>query len=246
MFNNNYIIYRPKSGDSFAHLAYKFNLSEEDLITFHNQNCNNNSRIYFKDISGLNEIYIPINYKTPKEIEKLLLSERPNSVLDSDFYKEKYKIQEIVTNDNESIELDYDLSLVFDRIDNENVVTIHRDQLNKKGKQLSNKMQELALWSSQSLFPISFLVDEKNTPIKIKDYDSLKNAFQLNRTKIEDFYKGNFVENYLDLFYDQLSNEQKICQKIISSALFKSLFPDVKWFRKTDSFFYFVSYFTKT
>ncbi len=63
MLNNNYIIYRLQSGDSFAHLAHKFNLSEDDLISFHNQNCNNNSQIYFKDISGLNEIYIPINYK---------------------------------------------------------------------------------------------------------------------------------------------------------------------------------------
>uniref|UniRef100_UPI0028AEFE88 hypothetical protein n=1 Tax=Chishuiella sp. TaxID=1969467 RepID=UPI0028AEFE88 len=83
---------------------------------------------------------------------------------------------------------------------------------------------------------ISFLLDQKNTPIKIKDYDSLKNAFQQNRTKIEDFYKGNFVQNYLDLFYDQLSNEEKICQKIISSALFKSLFPNIELFRKTTSF----------
>ncbi|WP_313375656.1 hypothetical protein [Chishuiella sp.] len=80
MNNEDYLIYKPKPGDTLTLLAKRVGIHPFHLEQFHNEHCKTENMIYSERLLYYETILIPLNFKTKNEIAEDEHSERPSAV----------------------------------------------------------------------------------------------------------------------------------------------------------------------
>ncbi|RRJ87371.1 hypothetical protein EG240_15210 [Paenimyroides tangerinum] len=230
-----FFIYKIQKGDLLSNIAKRIGMHAVDLEFFHNSKCGTSGKIYFDNLIGLSYLFIPVNYQSEEQKRKLLINERLNSPFNKNFFFPIYHIKEIInTFSTPEIEISYDLNLIFNDERSNKIVAFKRDNFKKSNQKIDSKMSNLALKTTQSIEPISFVTKQNGTIDHIYKPNELLLRFLDKKEKIQDFYIGVATEKYLENFENDLKNEEKFSKTIIGSVLIKTLFPNLDWFHKNE------------
>lgn len=225
------------SGDmTLTSIANRIGITPEELKKFHNDLCQKQEMIYFDNLKGLEFVLIPTNYKIPKEEEFSLETERPYYPYSQKILFKNYAVIETYEKPNQTKqEIRYSIHIDFPENKDSSFINFSITDFVKFDEKSSDKLTELSMLCMQSLYPLSILLSENGTMLRLHHHKNLVEKFEKNRNKLEDFFTGYSSNQYLNLFYKNISDENYFFYQLKSNLLYQTIFPDMKWFHKDKS-----------
>lgn len=222
------------SGDiTLTSIANRIGITPEELKKFHNDLCQNQEKIYFDNLKGLKFIFVPTNYKTYEEEKALLEAERPSNHYYKDFLFKNYSVIETYEKPHkEDLSIPYSIVIDFPEKENSSLLYIsHTDFINRN----ESKMTELSILCMESIYPLPFLLSDNGKMLGIHYHKHIVEKFEKKRSDIEISFMSDISNQYLDLFYENLSNETFFFNQLKSNLLYQTIFPNMEWFHKNNS-----------
>jgi len=236
MTTQEFILHKVRPNDTLATLAKRISISENDLKTFHNQNCDKMNKLWVNNLQGIEFVLIPTHFSTKEELEVQQRKMLPPENYFPAFHADRYIVEEsFVYSGKEDLKLNYNVNL---KIHEENGISIVETTLSNYFKNQNvpdDKISSLSLECMKSIYPVSLQLAENGTIKSCSDHQHIVKKFKTKRNEIEDFYIGELSRAYLDLFEKNISEEEYFLQKLKSCFLYQILFPNLKWFSKTSS-----------
>lgn len=238
MPTSDFYIHKIRKNDTLNSVAKRLQIHPVDLKIFHNERCSQAERIYFDHLEGIEKLFVPINLNKNSLRQKEKSNERPNQYFNIQFYKNEYQITEIFTNENsEKLLISYNIQLVFEKIENNQfLLKFHQHDFRRNGKEVDEKLFNLANKTLRSISPISFTLNNEGKLIATHEAEKLVEKFKDHRQNIENDFIGDLVTNYLDLFEYNLLNKEYLLKQYTSTLLFQVLFINRQVFQ-TESIF---------
>lgn len=237
-----YIKFNIRGNITLTSIANRIGIAPEELKKFHNASCQKQEKIYFDNLRGLKFVLIPTNYKTPEEEVFLLELVRLSNQYSKDFLFKNYSVIETYEKPNEEdLSIRYSIHIDFPEKENSSLLNISQTDFINRNEKPSGKMTELSMLCMESLYPLPILISDSGKMLGIHHHKHLVEKFEKKRNDIEIFFISDASNRYLDLFYENLSDEDFFFNHLKSTLLYQTIFPDMKWFRKnknwTESFF---------
>ncbi|WP_159473463.1 LysM peptidoglycan-binding domain-containing protein [Chryseobacterium sp. 18068] len=229
----NFIKHKVRPDDSLSSIAARIYISENDLKTFHNQNCGKMNKLFVNNLKGIEFILIPTHLvsEEKQKLQQQKLLPPPDYFLK--FHFDKYSVEEYFEqSDNENFEFNYKIDLNIQE-EKENLLTeIHVKNLTKNNATPDDKVSSLALECMKSLYPISYKISSTGKIESFCKHQRLIEKFKAKRNDIEDFYVGEISKKYLNTFEESISDETYFFRQMQSNLLYQVLFPNLEWFHK--------------
>jgi len=246
--DENILLYDIQSGDTLDKIGVAIGMTGEQLKDFHNAHCSRMERLWFNNLTGVKQILIPKEYKSPEILRTEKEKELPPASITRDFYADSYKIEELFSGISErDLKLEYNVDVAFRKMHDNNLpyeaVDVRSYNFTKNGVFPDDKMSSIAIACMESISPVSFAVSFFGGISDFFEFDHLKKKFNHKKQDIEDFYSGTIYREYLNKFSDTLEKRDYALKLFSSTLLYQVLFPKMEWFYKTDSWtekFYFL------
>lgn len=249
VMDDNILLYDIQAGETLEIIGHKFGMTSDELKDFHNAHCNKMDRLWFTNLTGVNNIIVPKSYKNPEQIKAERTKELPSSSVSSDFYADTYLVEEsysgILLN---SFQLAYKIQISFrnkkEYDDPFEIADIYTYDFLKNGSNPDDKMSSIALACMESIFPISFTIPIHGRISGFYEFENLKKRFEEKRGDLEEFFVGDVYRAYLNKFSVNLIKKDYVLNLLSSSLLYQILFPKMDWFHRTEHWteqFYFLS-----
>lgn len=228
----NFVKHSVRLQDSLASLASRMRMTEEELKEFHNRNCGKMDKLWFTNLRGIKCILIPTDYisrqnRTAQEENRLPSRYFPG------FHGSAYFVSEMLKrNDQANLKINYtvDLRVLNDR--EGFIAKMLLKDFRKNGKIPDDKVSSLSLACMDKIYPISYALSQNGTLRSCLDGKHLIEKFKSERAFLEEFFIGKISKIYLDLFAENISDENYFFSQIQSGLLYQTLFPDLEWFHK--------------
>ncbi|MCP1298247.1 LysM peptidoglycan-binding domain-containing protein [Chryseobacterium sp. S0630] len=236
MMKKDFIKYKVKSNDSLSSIAFRMNMNKHDLKEFHNQNCGKMDKLWFESLRGVEFILIPIDYVSKEEQEDQLQKRLP-SVQDLVlFHAGEYNITENIQELNkDQLEFNYKVNIEIEQKTTQIIAKTRQKNFKKNNCTPDDKVSSLALACMETVSPIPFIISPHGKISSFAGHKTLVQNFKDNQTAIRDFFTGAPSKAYIDLFYENISNEKYFLKQISSTLLNEVLFPDINWFSRKSS-----------
>ncbi len=232
-----FFMYEVNSGETLHEIAEKIGIQEEKLLQFHNSNCRDFNLPWFNNLTGVQKIIIPKNYKSPEQIWDEISERLPPKSMLKEIYEEKYLVKEIFEQmGEEKMQYEYLFEL---NLKQEKEIWIAET---KKLRYITNqetpdkKTSSIALLCIEAVSPIPVIISNIGGTLGILNPEDSEKKFKNKRKEIEGFYTDDISKKYLDDFQKELSVDGNFYQQICSSLLFQSIFPSLELFWKRKKF----------
>lgn len=238
-----YIQYKIRNGDSLHSISSRLGMTAEDLKLFHNAHCEKIETLWFDNITPIEFILVPLNYKTEEQKEQEKRESLPSLELLNAFHAKEYKVCETFESSNETpLTVEYTISLETRKHQNKSIITFNRKDFVTNGEIPDNKVSTLILACMESVLPVDFLLHDNGLMAGFLNHKEIKTRFLQKRHDLEEYFLGETNTSYLNLFQENCSDENLFLKQFCSSLLFQTLFPNIEWFQKKESWiesFYF-------
>ncbi|RKE75484.1 LysM peptidoglycan-binding domain-containing protein [Chryseobacterium sp. AG363] len=236
MMKKDFIKYKVKPDDSLNSIAFRMNMNKHDLKEFHNQNCGKMDKLWFESLRGVDFILIPIAYVSKEEYEDLLQKRLPSAQDLASLHADEYNITENIQQFNKNeLTFNYKVNIEIDQKATQIIAKKRQKNFKKNNCTPDDKVSSLALACMETVSPIPFIISPDGKISSFANHKTLVQKFKDNQTAIRDFFTGAPSKAYIDLFYENISNEKYFLKKISSTLLNKVLFPDINWFSRKSS-----------
>ncbi|SMO96189.1 hypothetical protein SAMN06265171_11630 [Chryseobacterium rhizoplanae] len=233
MMKKDFIKYKVKPSDSLNSIAFRMNMNKHDLKEFHNQNSGKMDKLWFDSLRGVEFILIPIAYISKEEHENLLQKRLPSVQDLASFHADEYNITENIQQFNKSeLTFNYEVNIEIEQKASQVIATTRQKDVKKNSSTPVDKISSLALACMETVSPIPFIISPDGKISLFADHKTLVQKFKDNQTAIRDFFTGAPSKAYIDLFYENISNEKYFLKQISSTLLNKILFPNMNWFSR--------------
>ncbi len=246
--DENILLYDIQTGDTLDKIGVAVGMTGEELKDFHNAHCSRMERLWFNNLTGVKQILIPKEYKSPETLRTEKEKELPPASVTRDFYADSYRIEEMFSGISEPhLKLEYNIDVSFRKMYDNNLpyeaVDVRSYNFTKNGVFPDDKMSIIAIACMESISPVSFAVSYLGGISDFVEFDNLKKKFNQKKQDFKDFYSGTIYNEYLNKFSATLENRDYALKLFISTLLYQVLFPKMEWFYKTESWtekFYFL------
>ncbi|SHK07330.1 hypothetical protein [Chryseobacterium polytrichastri] len=240
----NYLKYKIRNGDSLHSISSRLGMTVEELKLFHNTHCEKLDTLWFENISHIESLWVPQNYKTEEQKEQEKREDLPSLKRSNAFHAKEYKVCETFESIDElPLTVDYTVSLESRKLQNKPIVTFNRKDFITNGEVPDNKISTLTLACMESILPVDFILHDNGLIAGFLNHKEIKTRLRQKRYDLEDYFQGETNTSYLKLFQENCSNEKLFLKQFCSSLLFQILFPNMEWFQKKESwrenFFFF-------
>lgn len=229
----NFIKHKVRPDDSLSSIAARIYISENDLKTFHNQNCGKMNKLFVNNLKGIDFILIPTHLvsEEKQKLQQQKLLPPPDYFLK--FHFDKYSVEEYFEqSDNENLKFNYKIDLNIQEEKENFIAQVHVKNLAKKNATPDDKVSSLALECMKSLYPISYKISSTGKIESFSKHQRLIEKFKVKRNDIEDFYVGEISQKYLNTFEKDISDEDYFFRQMQSNLLYQVLFPNLEWLHK--------------
>lgn len=227
--------YKVRNGDTLHSISSRLGMTGEELKLFHNNRCKRLDTVWFENLNGVRHLFVPLNFKTEKQIEQEKKKMLPPTQLPNSFFLPIYHISETFENPMENpLVIDYTVQVGIhrDRTENHYVVTFNQNDFKANGITPDDKAGSLSLASMESIMPIDFSLSDTGNIAGFTDHKSIIEKFKERRTDLEEFFTGDVSNMYFDTFQDNISDGEYLLRQFRSMLLFQTLFPKMDWFHK--------------
>ncbi len=234
----NILIYDVKSGDTLDKIGNAIGMTGDQLMDFHNSQCERMEKLWFNNLAGVKQIIIPKSYKSDEDIWKEKQKQLPPASIMRDFYAKSYFVNETFSGTSgKDVELDYKIAVVLRNKQetniSEEVVEVKCFDFKKNGETPDDKMSSISLACMESIDSIPFTVPFQGSISGIFEFQKLKKRFDKKRFALDDYYIGEIYQKYLDKFRKNLESEDYLLKQFSSTLLYQLLFPKMEWYHKT-------------
>ncbi|QDP85770.1 LysM peptidoglycan-binding domain-containing protein [Chryseobacterium sp. SNU WT5] len=232
---NDLLIYQIKTNDTLTSIAEEIGMSSQELLNFHNSNCQKVGLLWFNGLAGIEKIVIPKNYKSEAQIRKEIDQSLPSQNLAPAFFAASYHCKESFLNAGEkTMNLEYEVEVALRENEEESssglIASVKCFSFKKDGRTPDDKMSELSISCIDSINPLLFDVAIGGTIKGIPQFKKLAETFAAKRIELEDFFTGEVSQKYMDKFAGILDNEAYFLSQIQSTLLYQLLFPKMDFF----------------
>lgn len=238
-----YIKYKIRNGDSLHSISSRLGMTAEELKLFHNAHCEKTETLWFDNITPIEFILVPRNYKTEEQKELEKRENLPSLELLNAFHVKEYKVYETFENTGETpLIVEYTVCLETRKHRNKSIITFNRKDFITNGEIPNNKVSTLTLACMESVLPVDFILHDNALIAGFLNHKEIKTQFLQKRHDLEEYFLGETNTSYLNLFQENCSDENLFLKQFCSSLLFQTLFPNIEWFQKKESWiesFYF-------
>ncbi|WP_027388267.1 hypothetical protein [Chryseobacterium gregarium] len=246
--DENILLYQVKPGDTLDKIGDTIGMTGNQLKDFHNTHCEKMERLWFNNLSGVRQVIIPKEYKSPAQLKREADKELPPLHLTEDFYADCYSVRETFSSfSGNTIEIEYKVDINFKKKQETDTADYTADvrcyDFRKNENHPHDKISEISLACMESIYPISFIIPFQGKISGISEFEKLKQKFQEKRSDLEDFFIGEVYRTYFDKFQENLGNQEYILKQFSSTLLYQLIFPKMEWFHKTCDWtedFYFI------
>lgn len=232
-----FFIYEVKKGESLSEIAGKIGITDEQLINFHNSNCNDFGLPWFYNFVGVQKIVIPKNYKNPQQLWKEISEKLPSKIIQKETFAEKYSVTEIFEQiGEERKEHDYHVEIKLKREKEEWITEVNQSEFLVNGLKPEKKSSSIGLSCMEAISPIPILLSNNGKMLNISRIEELEKLFENKRIEIEGFRSDEISKKYLDNFQKELKSDGNLFQQLRSTLLYQTIFPNFDWFWKKDKF----------
>lgn len=235
MITKNYIPYKIKSEDTLKSLASRIGLEHYRLLRdFHNNVCTQTELLKtdilikgkslcvpdIQEIKQLNRDYKEQQESKPiNKIQKLKFSQLKAT------YKVKInKVNSGGSNESKN-EIAYDL--VIDHIEtteDTSILKIEKNDFSVNDRSPQSKMQQLAMQCANAYYPMEVIINKWGRIEKINNMTEIQKRWSKNKTKIEETFTGQYVDNYLENSEYKIFNTNQLETVIKNDIVLQSLF----------------------
>ncbi|WP_426276137.1 hypothetical protein ACN9MN_14780 [Chryseobacterium sp. S-02] len=232
MMENDFIKYKVQPKDSLNSIAFRMNMNELELKEFHNKHCEKMDKLWFGNLQGVKFILIPISYISKTEQERQLQKKLPSIVDIISFHSSEYIVTENIEQFNQDqLQLNYKIRLDIEEKKGQIIVKTQQTDFRKNNIVPDDKVTSFALACMEKISPISFILSEGKISA-LANHKSLVQKFKDKKSELKDFFIGDVANSYIDLFSDNISNEDYFLRQMQCTLVYKILFPDINWFHK--------------
>ncbi|WBV59853.1 LysM peptidoglycan-binding domain-containing protein [Chryseobacterium camelliae] len=230
----NFIKYNVRPNDTLSSIASRLKITKEDLKNFHNSRCEKMNRLYVENLKGVNYILISTNYTNKEENLKRQQQLLPSKEYSKEFHSEHYTIKEnIEWSTEKEISIEYQVDLIVEDKKHQTIISVNQTDFKKDHIKPDDKISSLSIACMQTISPVPFIISGNGILQEIFEPQKVLKKFKNKRCDIEDFFSGEIPKKYLDLFEENLSNENYLFKHLTSTLLYQVLFPKMDWFHKT-------------
>ncbi|MCJ8155752.1 LysM peptidoglycan-binding domain-containing protein [Chryseobacterium sp. SSA4.19] len=240
MMNENILLHEVQPGDTLEKIGKTIGMTSDQLKDFHNSHCNRMDKLWFDNLVGVRQIFVPKAYKSPEELIIEKKKELPPPDVTKDFYADNYSVKETFSNSlGNDLVIEYKININF-KINRETnlpylIADVRCYDFTKNTATPNDKMSLISLACMESIYPISFMVYVQGKISGIFEFEKLRQRFEKRRPDLEDFFIGEIYKTYLDKFHASLENQEFILKQFSSALLYQLLFPKTEWFYKTNN-----------
>ena len=237
---DNILLYELQTGDTLESIGYKFGMTAQEILNYHNSHCDKMNRLWFNNLAGVRQIIIPKQYKSPDLVKQEKEKELPPASFTRDFYADTYLIEESHSGIlQDQLDLEYKVDINFRQKDENNypfeIADVRTYDFIKNGSKPDDKMSLISLACMQSISPISFIIPMQGKISGFFEFERLKKKFEEQCADLEDFFIGDVYQSYLKRFSENLNNRDYALKMFTSMLLYQLLFPKMDWFHKTNA-----------
>lgn len=238
--DENILLYHIKSGDTLEKIGNKIGMTGDQLKDFHNAHCGKMERLWFNNLVGVKQVIIPKEYKSPEQIRKEKEKELPPFRVTVEFYAMGYTVKESFSGlSGIPLEIEYKIDVSFNKEQEINspyeIIDVKCYDFKKNGAIPDDKMSTIALACMDAIYPISFVISSYGMISDIYHFEELSKRFERKRLELEEFFIGKVYHTYLEKFWLNLQHKNSFIEKLSSSLLYQTLFPQMELFHKTNN-----------
>ncbi len=233
-FYGQFLTYKIVKGDTLQSVSKKLGIEIQELRRYHNMHCK---------LSDLIEGDF-------KRHSKFLILSPEKSQIESNVIIEKQVQKVILGKDNKlpflprGISKEYSVKYTFevgDKIDETEMAVgvkwiatnknkYHLFEINRtsdiyiNGRVPDAMMDELAIKTSEVLYPLKIVVDEFGEWIDIYNFSEVERRWDKSKSEILDYYDGEIVEAYIDETEYALENSERLWASLRSDYFLRTFF----------------------
>lgn len=219
-----------KAGESLTEIAGHYEMSADEIVTFHNFHCQALGLRWFQNFVGMDRIAVPARFKSKEQQKNEHLRNFPPRVFSRDFYAERFKVSEFFSTPEKEFEISYYLTLRFSKKENQNVVYISAGEFKKDGNDADDKMSSVAIASMKTAEPFGFYLDEDGKLSALESPEIYHKRFSDGRSDLDEFFVGEIFEAYLNKFGESLRNPEYVFRQFLQRFPYQLLFPGMQVF----------------
>lgn len=223
-------IYEIKQGESLQQIAERFDMTSEELQTFHNLHCKEVGLMWFNNFVGITKIAIPAGFKSKAVRLKEHKQFFPPKTFFNEFYASKYLVTEHYESNEENFDVNYEIHLNIEDSDEGKIINVSKKNFKKNGESVDGKMAELAIACMEVIEPIGFTIDDSGLLKSLAWPKKYLERFSGKRDELQGFFAGEINASYFDKFEESLQNYDLMFQNFNSQLIFQLLFPGMKIF----------------
>ena len=228
----NWKLYYIKPEDTLASIAFRLNMTEEQVKDFHNSNCWEARILWFDYFEYMEKLIIPINKVSEEQNTKKLERLLPSKEYLISIHHPKYLVTETLVSQENETQISYLINIHFPDTNNPNLVTVKAEHFKKNNKRIGHKIDGISIACLEAASPLLFSLTEKGNIEELKNHKEILENFKTHRKDIENFHIGEVTKEYLDHVEESLSIENEVQRQLRSTLLYQVLFPKSTWFHR--------------
>lgn len=224
-------IYKIKPGDTLKKIADQLNLSVAQIRKYHNQRCELD-QLLSDEIRTKNEyILIPLveviaDEDTSKNDYPVVTNPDGSISMRLNQDKRSFTYTLNFTQDGELYILDYTMDVtMLKSIGDGFLFELDRRKPVYINREVSiDQIDNLSIITSETLYPLQLVVNAKGEVTEIYNYKEIQKRLNSTVIKIYREFEGDFINEYVDMLKDNMSDEAWITQNVKNDLFIKNYF----------------------
>lgn len=225
-------IYSLTPGESLSDLASKFEMSEEDLMAFHNKHSAAAGLMWFHNFVGITKIAVPTFFKSNAERQREHQKYFPKPHFFKDFLAKEYRISEKYHGQMGDFEISWNLKIEILKKDSHYQVAFRTRNFKHSGNREDDKISGLARACMESIEPLCFHVDREGAVTSLVEPGVYTTRFEAKREDLQGFFVGEISDAYIQKFSEQLRDPLMIFRGYQQLPWMALLFPGMQTFHR--------------
>lgn len=208
-----------EANDTLKSISMLYHLPEEEIKSFHNNNCSPNNHILI-DITHQKELILPRHAVIDKS-RLVKFSDANTLKFNPENYFAKYAVAIKIENGEKLNEIKYDTSVNWLKTEN-NLHYFEVDRLSKvfiNDEEVNEIADLLAYKASKVLYPLTISVDFNGKFNIIENLEVFKKRWNITKEEIYKDFEGEIVDEYLEKI-EKIINEPEIISSLIKNDYF--------------------------
>lgn len=220
------------SGERLSDLASRFEMSEDELISFHNAHSAAAGLMWFQNFVGITKMAVPALFKSKAEREAEHQKYFPEPYFFEGFLAKEYSITEKFGGQLGDFEISWNLTVELLKTDEHYQATLRTGNFRHSEGREDDKVSSLARACVESIEPLSFNIDRQGIVISLAAPDVYEARFKAKLAELRDFYVGDISDAYFERFLEALKTPESILECYRQLPWMILLFPGMQTFHR--------------